>query len=466
MPRFSACAAPPDRAPAPALTAELRSYMSTVYPAADTTSLSPAAAARLLLGSEWFYGAVPGAASARLPPAIASELSLITPKRYKCDDGFFGAGLLQRDVRSRFPAVLPCTPGTDCIQRQAANLPRCSQQVAAAGSDLWLEVWHMAFDGRMRPRKPCGDWGEFLDHGQAGWWYVNAPGSGVFYHAGRTLAAPSKASMLAQLLEAWVAIAPPPRANAARAKSAAGGGSQSTGGGERSDEAVSHVDRRARQVIRQFAGDDPAAVARTLRRLEAGVPCRNVSWGRWRCVGDFLPNDNWDPLLLTLGRALKYDSLLLHTLTWGRTLGSTARLTAIAQNKPPPVEPPYSPITDAEFTSEVVDLRLPPPPYDTSLVVPEPAGEQRVRMAEAWAAQVLASTPPRLSLRDPFNPADETRARPCHFNASGGPTVRLACHGHISWEVRHETQHQQTCTRRSSRAHERHVRPASDARGE
>ena len=42
---------------------------------------------------------------------------------------------------------------------------------------------------------------------------------------------------------------------------------------------------------------------------------------------------------------------------------------------------------------------------------------------------------------------DESRARRCEFGAAGGPTVRLACHGHVSWLVRNETQRQQTCTR-------------------
>jgi hypothetical protein len=37
------------------------------------------------------------------------------------------------------------------------------------------------------------------------------------------------------------------------------------------------------------------------------------------------------------------------------------------------------------------------------------------------------------------------------FNASGAPPVRLACFGHVSWEVRGETQHQQACTRKTKK---------------
>ena len=71
----------------------------------------------------------------------------------------------------------------------------------------------------------------------------------------------------------------------------------------------------------------------------------------------------------------------------------------------------------------------------------------RERFAAQWAAEVLAAEPARLSLRDPFALADASRAVRCAFNESGAPTVRLACRGHISWSVRDETQHQQTCTR-------------------
>ena len=92
----------------------------------------------------------------------------------------------------------------------------------------------------------------------------------------------------------------------------------------------------------------------------------------------------------------------------------------------------------------------PPNRYRHSLVIPDHLAqgqsEARERFAADWAADVLAASPPRLSLRDPFALADESRAMRCDFNATGGPTVRLACAGHISWRVRAETQHQQTCT--------------------
>lgn len=145
----------------------------------------------------------------------------------------------------------------------------------------------------------------------------------------------------------------------------------------------------------------------------------------------------------------------MHALTWGRTLGSDARLSAIHKNQPyTPTAEDLLPIHEGQLTSEVVDLRLPPPPFtDPSRVdFPEAAApksrDEREAMAFAWAQSVLTATPPRLSLRDPLNPSDETKARRCDFNASGDgkPTMRLGCRGHVSWRVRHETQRQQSCT--------------------
>jgi hypothetical protein len=145
---------------------------------------------------------------------------------------------------------------------------------------------------------------------------------------------------------------------------------------------------------------------------------------------------------------------------WGRVLGSQQRLLAIAMGRSPAAEPPPRPIDDGELTAELVDLRLPPHPYGRSLVLRDELANgasgaalaMREAFAGAWAAHVLDETPPRLSLRDPFALADETRAARCAFNASGAPTVRLACDGHASWHVREQTQRQQTCTRQAAKS--------------
>ena len=537
----------PALAPAEMDVRTARQYLSRVYPSGSASLLAASDdhILRLLSTRQWFYGDI-----LKLPESI--QQSIIQPSRHVCNDGFFGAGLLQRDVRSRFRDILPCVPGTECVRRQSAHMPQCGSTLAARGRDIWVEVWHLSFDGRHRPRAKPKGWSDFLDAGQSGWWYVHAPGSGIFYHAGRTLAAPSKAAMLAHLLEEWSEArrgwkggdsgSPRRVADGTRRFSGVGGGggrwrrnqsSSSGGGGNGGLSGVSDddqgsaspalspaLDREAVQLIERFA-NDPGATARIFRRLLEGVPCRNVSWGRWRCVGDYVPSDTWDPLLLTLGRALRYDSLMLTALMWGRTIGSAQRLLALARGQPPPVEPPYTPTADGELTSEIVDLRL-PPSHSYAEPIPEPRAreprarepprakgqakgqgggsspeasgpprERRVRdggggegggggplpsgppregrvrwertrslvvpdhqrgtaareeFAVLWAGEVARSSPPRLSLRDPLHVEDEARAVRCDFNATGRPTVRLACHGHISWSVRDETQRQQTCT--------------------
>lgn len=197
---------------------QIRRYLADVYPmgrflasASGRQGTSDAEALRLFRSRHWFYT---GRDVAPLDERLLSQLSLIRPPQHECVDGFFGSGLLQRDAASRFPQILPCTPGTDCVRKQAAHVPRCAAELAARAEDVWAEVWHLAHDGRQMPRhRRVGLWSELIDHGQAGWWYIHAPGSGIFYHAGRTLAASSKAGMLAAMLEEWASTPeaqPPP----------------------------------------------------------------------------------------------------------------------------------------------------------------------------------------------------------------------------------------------------------------
>ena len=160
-------------------------------------------------------------------------------------------------------------------------LPECRGSVAERSEDLWVEVWHLSFDGRSRPRQKPRGWSDFLDHGLAGWWYIHAPGSGIFYHAGRTIAAPSKASMLAALLEEWHAK----MGNSSSSKAngdGSGGRRLGRGRSNKRERAAEDADVEARRLINRFTMDNPLQFAQTFRKLEAGVPCKNVSWGRWR----------------------------------------------------------------------------------------------------------------------------------------------------------------------------------------
>lgn len=159
-----------DRTPNREHIASIRAYLEDVYP---TSGLGPgggasdAEAARLFRSRHWYYAGAPGLVNNE---ALLSQLSLFSSPRHECTDGFF-QGLWQRDTLSRFPSILPCAPGEECVRRQAAHLPRCASELAARGSDVWAEVWHLAFDGRqshMRPKLAS----DLLDHGSSGWWYA------------------------------------------------------------------------------------------------------------------------------------------------------------------------------------------------------------------------------------------------------------------------------------------------------
>ncbi len=253
----------------------VRDYLQAVYPAGkfgDRAAVPDSKVRHFFASRHWFYEG----ASGLTPGEVEPVATIIRPSHFACDDKFFGSGLLQRDLLEGFHGVLPCTPGGHCVRRQAAHLPECAAQLAARGRDVWVEVWHLAHDGRQQPRPPAG-WSDFLDHGASGWWYIHAPGSGIFYHAGRTLAAPSKAAMLAKLIGEWLA---------SESKRALVGG-----------EARRYIDE-------QLSRGKAPSLLRIFSNLSAGRRCSEFGWGRWRCVGDHVPSDNWDELMLTLGRVL------------------------------------------------------------------------------------------------------------------------------------------------------------------
>ena len=398
----------------------VRAYLAAVYPQLSVDQASDLDITHLFWSRHWFYASSTGAPS--LGPSLLEQLSLTKPTTHACTDDFF-TGLLQRDVHSRFPHLLPCAPGVDCVRRQAAHMPQCATELSVRGSDVWAEVWHLAFDGRqVSPRKRPSRWSDFLDHGHSGWWYIHAPGSGIFYHAGRTLAAPSKAAMLASMLEEWSTTTegkPAASAGAARSRDQQPATAR-TGAGH-----SARIDRTALRYIHRMTDRDPLALARRFRRLESGTTCHNMSWGRWRCVGDRIPSDNWDPLLITLGRALGYDSLYLSALMWGRALGSYQEIFDIQAGRPwwnakraadgssAAMPQPLPPTTNVELTAEWVDLRLPPPPYDKTLLIPDALldGPQREPLSVAWAQTIQTSSPARLSLRDPLDPTNDALAR-------------------------------------------------------
>ena len=156
-------------APQPALqyadAVSLRMYLELVYPSLRSASMSDSEVKRLFATRQWFY--TTAIKDKAMPPDLSENL--ISPSRHICNDGFFGAGLVQRDSTSRYAGLLPCTPGTECVQRQSAYMPKCAPGLARRGRDVWLEVVHLSFDGRHRPNFQPRGWTDFLDHGESGW---------------------------------------------------------------------------------------------------------------------------------------------------------------------------------------------------------------------------------------------------------------------------------------------------------
>jgi len=103
-------------------------------------------------------------------------------------------------------------------------------------------------------------------------------------------------------------------------------------------------------------------------------------------------NDMWDADIIRIGRALGYDTLCF---TASLLIGG----------------------------SELVDLRF--------------YGGQSDATAMVEAFNRLG----RVSLR---NPLDLSKGRPCNFTQHG-PTFRMACPGHVSWELRNTSVYQKQC---------------------
>ena len=155
--------------------------------------------------------------------------------------------LVARSEAARFPNILPCVPGADCMRRQLvagssslASSPgstgpgssSSSSASAAAPQEAsgarYVEVIHLAHNGvpvrarcdggggptdgwgSCRPRRMAApSWSDFVDRNRAPLWFTHAPGSGVFYDRGRRrVAAGGKAELLAKLLDAWRATPP------------------------------------------------------------------------------------------------------------------------------------------------------------------------------------------------------------------------------------------------------------------
>ncbi|KAL1524856.1 hypothetical protein AB1Y20_019736 [Prymnesium parvum] len=373
-------------------------YLSAVYPTAHFSRADEARLVALLQTRMFFYINV----DTHTPPWELLEPEQLGVALSKCPSKSLHTcrwalrGLLNcrlpagtnwvRAAHARsYHGLVPCQTGADCSHRLAAYAPAWCADLEAQGDDAYLEA-----------DEPLHKWQDFLDGtcrygtcrplGGQGFWYVLSPGSGIFYHAGRTLAAPSKLLMLVRLLDAWLD--------------------------------PSHTARDDALVpdLHMFSGGAPRHFLGKLRLVAQGMPCGEA--GLAHCYDEveggqsYTLMDHYDFLLMDLGRALGYKSLLFTASFLRPDVDEEGEVEVLTWTE-----------------AEVVDLRL-------------PSGFSRRdwqwQSAEQQASAVLREMEERhaLTLRDPLNLTDEASVRPCRL-AGGGVPHLLTCEGHISAELLH-----------------------------
>jgi hypothetical protein len=238
----------------------------------------------------WFYSRPSAALSLHelFPHAVPSEVFECEQQVQEAQAGLWHVG---------YARPMRCKLGSDCASQLAAHEPLWAQQLEAAGKGAFIEVWHSAYATWLGWESAPRSWLDFADSacryrrceplGAAGLWFTAAPGSGIFYRAGRTLAAPTKISMLSRLLERWLSAGTP-------------GGSGLW------------------RELRIF-GCEPSAFLDSLRVVEGGLrTCRHAFAPVPHCYDDVYGSlgdswtlmDDYDFVICALGRALGFDSLV------------------------------------------------------------------------------------------------------------------------------------------------------------
>ena len=123
-------------------------------------------------------------------------------------------------------------------------------------------------------------------------WFWHAPGSGVFYDAGRVLSAPSKLCMLVKLLEQW--------ARAPR------------GGDARRAKIIAHLEQLSKRMGVASHGALTDAINAT---AHARTSCERARIPN--CQHGYFLMDHWDGIMADLGVALGYETLFYTASTWG-----------------------------------------------------------------------------------------------------------------------------------------------------
>lgn len=300
--------------------AAARAYVAAVYPAMSSSHFERpggrAAAVALLRSLHWYYAGVLASFNGSLTVdaawvgKVVPSATLVLPPAFQCGggrDSRVHTELLQRYTATPadFP-FLPCKPGADCVRRQALLSP-----LPPATGRRFFEVWHFAFKSKREPARV--DWPNLLDatagSGAPAWWFWHAPGSGIFYDAGRTLATGTKLLALRQLLTHWSnqPVRERPPALAARV---------------------------ARLARRMGVGSDAEMLGVVNRTAHAELTCSGARLEA--CMHSWFLMDRWDTLLSELGRYAGYDSLYFTASTWGPN--QALPYGELADLRPPPAE--------------------------------------------------------------------------------------------------------------------------------
>lgn len=351
----------------------LTSYARRVYP---TSRGGPQLAAYVSEYAEWFY---PSAPETRTRDTVSYQ-------SHRCADGYFQTLRRLPDEHRFRELAADCHPGSTAQRCVSRLFDLHGVRLARAHSARFVEVSHLAFNAKgpaADSRQTSGiEWADFLDTGRSGWWFIHAPGSGIWYDVGpNCCSATFKNTMMLELLErAMERKLPLPCESAAWLNVC-----DNQGNASRFVEAL----RRTRNE-----------------------PC--TSWLHCEEAYPFLRgrrilSDAYDAFMLDLGRALGCDSLWLTS----------------------------SPLNmGGNFVGELVDLRLP-----FNFISRARSGRGDASVAYQWAGYYMHMQ--RLTLRDPLALLDSERAQPCVLPRS--PTLRLACQDHISWDARDEREVQALC---------------------
>ena len=379
----------------------VHAYLRKVYPGARWRNSSASDSVELFTTRTWLYhGGGVNVPWDLLEPSMFPRAHRVPTDAVRCSGNTGGSGSAFHGVahlgyQRLYQDLVSCRLGADCTRRLAAHRPQWASQLETRGDTAYLEVTRFA-RSTMQSGVPPTSWSEFLDEGESGWWYHVQPGSGVFYHVGASLVEPTKTSMLVRLLELWL---------------------------DRGSALAARHERLA-DLVRDGTSGDPAVFVRKLRLVRAGEKtCAQMGLPhvcyqrRHGYAASYTVYDTYDRLMIMLGRALGY-STLIFTASYLRPDIADAG-----------VEPPLYRLARPSL-AELVDLRLPAWARSTA----EPDGTaawlrlSRKERSRVWVADVRRRGV--LSLRDPLSPSRP--GLPCRFHIA----PMLACEEHVSWSLR------------------------------